>query len=198
MSINIRTILLLILVLFFSACVGNTTPEYMYREWKDWPKSLNDIEKCTEITGTYLDGEPNHSGAYPPSVWAFRLPHENIRHKDKTVISREIEIHFDTKKTLYIEYNIDGKRVAMKQFEPSQYSCTEKGLELILQKHSGQLDRKIPNPGFNTLKGTIYQVDDYLYVHNRLDTTSLIFYIIPNISYTEYWNRFLVKKVKKI
>ena len=195
MHINIRIIILLVLVLFFSACVGNTTPEYMYRKWEEWPKKTNDIEKCTEITGTYFDGEPNHSGAYPPSVWAFKLPHKNIRHKDRTVISREIVIHFDAKRTLYIEYNIDDERVASKQFESSQYSCTDKGLEIILQKSSGQLDRKIPNPGFNTLKGTIYLVDNYLYVHNRLDTTSLIFYIIPNISYTEYWNRFLVKKI---
>lgn len=192
MYIKLRSVLLFFALFILTAC--NSTPQYMYRGIQNWPKKSENFRECTDISGKYFEGAPNHSGAAPPGVWAFHFPFKDVRINDNSVLSREIAINFDHNQTMKINYEIDGKVVSSKQFDKSHYICTNEGLEIVLNKHSGQLDRIIPNPGFNTLKATIYRSGDYLYVHNRLDTVSLIFYIIPNVSYTEFWGNFLINK----
>lgn len=173
MDIKLRSVLLFLALFILTAC--NSTPKYMYRDIQNWPKKSENIRECTDISGKYFEGEPNHSGAAHPGIWAFNFHSKDARIGDNNTLSREIGINFDHNQTMIIDYEIDGKIVLSKQFDKSHYICTNEGLEIVLNKRSGQLDRVIPNPGFNTSKATIYRSGDYLYVHNRLDTVSLIF-----------------------
>lgn len=186
----------MLLIVLLNGC--NSTPKhyYNYKEQIHWPKNKK-IVNCYEIEGKYVDIPDDSSGLWShgsKARGAFGFPFEPLRLNDSTVKSRNIFIHFDTNQTLNIDYQINGQNVSMRTFDTSQYFCTEEGIEVVLSRRTGQLDRVIPNPGMNSYKATIYRLDEYLYVHNRLDQTSMIFYLVPNISYTESFSKFLVKK----
>ncbi|MFA6063394.1 MAG: hypothetical protein WC736_12450 [Gallionella sp.] len=147
---------------------------------------------CSEVTGRYAEAKPTALGAAPPGVWAFMFPHSQVRLNDNTVKLREMSVYFDVEKSLHIDYLIDGSAVSSKIFTPSEYVCEKAGLRLSINKRTGEVFDKVPNRGTLTITAIMFRVKDYLYVKSTWDTKALIFYIISDAAFSEWWSRFSV------
>jgi hypothetical protein len=195
----INLLMIVIIMFFLDGC--NFTPKHYYKENSKWLKNPK-MENCYEIQGEYLDksdGEKRGDWTQgSQGAWAFGFSMERLRLKDNSAKSREIYIYFDMNQTLRINYKIDGQTIDSRVFDSSQYTCDNKGVAIIISKNKYLKDYKtnIPIPGVSTAKATIFKSDNVLYVHNRLDTASMLLYIIPIIGYTEHFHTFVVKNGK--
>jgi hypothetical protein len=150
---------------------------------------------CSEISGRYIDGEPDHMGGLPPGVWVFSFPYSQLRIDDNTVKSRGFSIYFDAEKSLHVDYLIDGNAVLSKTFIPSDYVCKKQGLRLSTYKRTGeQIYDMFPNRG--TIVGTLlmFRVNDGLYIKESFESKATFGHIIPSTSHSERWTRFLIQQ----